>query len=95
MKGGIAADVLHDEIVKSKWDIERHTGRDVTLFCYPNGEITSEAANLVRDNYGGACTTRSGWNSRSNDNHALLRLGLHEDISSNVHYFLARLSGWV
>jgi len=87
--------VLQHEIVQSKAIIEKRLNAPVDLFCYPNGDTSPAAVDLVRSNYAGAVTTKSGWNSPDSDPILLHRVGIHQGNSYNETAFLARLSGWV
>lgn len=50
-----------------------------TLFCYPNGDVSSNAMAVVRERYLGACLTEQGWNGRKVDPFQVRRYNMHED----------------
>ena len=92
--GRLPAQALEGEIVDSRTSLQDLTGQSIELFCYPNGETSPEAIELVRRHYLGAVTTGKGWHDPSADPHLIRRIGVHEDVSNGRDPFLARLSGW-
>jgi len=75
--------------------LEQSTGSAPKLFCYPNGDVSQQAAERVRTQYIGACTTTNGWNRSDCDPYALRRITLHEGNSGTIRAFKARISGLV
>jgi peptidoglycan/xylan/chitin deacetylase (PgdA/CDA1 family) len=89
----LTAQQLEDELQMSRASLEQLIGREVDLFCYPNGDWSPAALALVRKTYRAAVTTVSGWNMPDSDPHLLRRLSVHEDISADPASFLARVAG--
>jgi peptidoglycan/xylan/chitin deacetylase (PgdA/CDA1 family) len=92
---GLALEVLKAEVADSKERLSDLTGQPVGLFCYPNGDYSTEAVTEVRNVYAAAVTTSPGWNQSSTDSHLMHRMAIHEDISFEVHSFLARVGALV
>ncbi|MGR3293118.1 MAG: polysaccharide deacetylase family protein, partial [Candidatus Scalindua sp.] len=72
--------VIENEICKSKEIIEKETGREVSHFCYPNGNYNDQIKGLVSGSYKSACTTNSGFVSKESDIYALNRIGINEEM---------------
>lgn len=83
------------EIIESQSTLEMRLERPVRLFCYPNGDTSTVAMKLVEKHYQAAVTTKKGINKQATSAHRLMRIGVHEDISSLPDAFYARLSAWV
>ena len=87
----IPATRLYDEVSGSKLELEALLGEKVDLFCYPNGDYSDDAVDLVRRSYTGAVTTGSGWNYKAADPCRLRRVTLHEGSSSDEPSLLGRV----
>jgi peptidoglycan/xylan/chitin deacetylase (PgdA/CDA1 family) len=88
-------EILREEVNGSLDDILSRFGDRPCTFCYPNGDRSEDAEQLVRARYVGACTVERGWNTVDSDPFSLKRIGIHEDVSYDRARFLARLSGWI
>ncbi len=95
LKAGVTPDVVAREVMESRERIAAELGRPVELFCFPNGDVSNEAAKLVRSTYRAAVTTQRGINRADADRHGLKRIGIHEEIGNTPTRFAARLSGWL
>jgi peptidoglycan/xylan/chitin deacetylase (PgdA/CDA1 family) len=95
MNDDLSCDVLESEIGQSRDEIRQQTGRPVRLFCYPNGDTTSKALEVVRRHYDGAVTTKKGWNEPTSDRCLIRRISMHDDVSRRRDSFLARVSTWI
>lgn len=91
----LSPEIAEREIVQSKKLLEQQLDRAVNLFCYPNGDSTAHAVDLVGRHYAAAVTTRRGINTAGTAPHQLLRIGVHEHVSDTPTKFKARLSGWI
>ncbi len=90
----LAPEKAEHEILASKRMLEERLGKSVQSFCYPNGDVSAHAAQLVTAHYRLAVTTQRGINGPNQDPYRLKRIGLHEDIANTRTAFAARLSGW-
>lgn len=86
---------LSDEIVASREIIADQLSTLPRTFCYPNGDTSRHAVELVRQSYMGAVTTQRGWHDPAGDAWTIRRIGVHEDITRRRASFIARLSGWL
>lgn len=93
--GRTSSPLLEREIVGSRKQLQDLSGQAIEVFCYPNGETSAPALDLVRRHYSGAVTTRGGWHLPGADPYLVRRIGVHEDVSSAEDPFLERLSGWL
>lgn len=70
-------ETCRDQLQRSKATIESLTGQSCDHFCYPNGNMNGDVAQLVREaGYKSAVTTNSGLNAAGDDPYALRRMHL-------------------
>lgn len=93
--GAISPQDLEREIVDSRRHLQEFSSQTIELFCYPNGETSPAAIDLVRQHYSGAVTTSRGWHHASSNPYLIRRVGVHEDVSSTREMLLDRLSSWI
>lgn len=82
---------LRDEIVGCLDDMQFLGNAFVSIFCYPNGDITGKGERLVSDHYKAACTTKTGWNRAGCNPYDLHRFNLHDGNSYNGLTLLATI----
>lgn len=84
--------VAEEEIVRSRNDIEARLGQPTELFAYPNGNYSADLqAILRRHGFRAAMTTRKGWVGECANLLAIPRIAIHEDVSSTLPLFFARI----
>lgn len=91
----LSPEELEHEILGSRAYLEEHLHKPVNLFCFPNGDYSPQALNLVERGYTGAVTTRRGIVDAHQAPHQLTRIGLHDHVSQSPRQFGARLSAWL
>ncbi len=69
---------LRNEIVLCKDDLEALGVGNISLFCYPNGDITNQGERFVAETYIGACTTTNGINVADTSPYNLKRFNFHD-----------------
>lgn len=70
----LSDDDLRIEIGESRRMLEQRIGREVELFCYPNGNFDERAHRIVRDHYAAAVTSRPGMVDQGDDDWLLPRI---------------------
>jgi len=85
----------HDEIFRSKIELEKAIRRPVEIFCYPFGEYDNESIELLKEaGYLGACSNRPGANkfsSRSKNQYRLKRTEI--GVTDTFFEFEKKLAG--
>ncbi len=81
------------EIQESMQDLNTLASHRSHVFCYPNGDISEQAENLVQQHYNGACTTAQGINLQDCDPFKLKRFNLHNGNSGSSTRLLSTLLG--
>ncbi|MFO1367576.1 MAG: polysaccharide deacetylase family protein [Marinagarivorans sp.] len=92
---GLDETQLRYEIQHSQRLLQERLERSVNLFCFPNGDYSAAALQLVEETYHAAVTTQRGIVHMGQKLHALTRIGLHNDVSATPVAFGARLSAWI
>lgn len=84
-------EALHSEIVGCLKDLTELHVPWAPIFCYPNGDISTEGERLVAEHYAAACTTKTGWNTLDDSEYALTRYNLHDGNSGTTRSMLATI----
>ena len=87
-------EIAISEIKNSKSIIEHHIGSKIHSFCYPNGDYDNSIANAVKnEGYKVAFSTQSGNVTPRNNEMAIPRINIHEDMTSTIPLFICRILG--
>jgi peptidoglycan/xylan/chitin deacetylase (PgdA/CDA1 family) len=89
---GLDHGLMYQEVNQSAIDLEASLGTPIAGFCYPNGDHTSRAVELVGHRYQYAVTTNSGWNTVATNRALLRRIGVHDDVSDTPRRLIARVA---
>lgn len=92
----IPENTVKKELIDSKHKLlEKGLMNDSCLsFCYPNGNVNGDISRLVHESgYDIAVTTKNGWNQNDSDMMTLNRVGVHQDMTSNIPLFATRITG--
>jgi peptidoglycan/xylan/chitin deacetylase (PgdA/CDA1 family) len=82
------------EVAASRAALERELPGHAVAFCYPNGNWSPAVADVVRAHgFRLAFSTERGLVGPDSPRFALRRVNMHEDVTSSVPLFLARLAG--
>lgn len=92
---GVSPEIIQNEVINSKLQLQEQLDQPIDLFCYPNGDTSASAVELVRSHYLAAVTTEKGINRANSPLHSLQRIGIHEDIGNTATKFGASLSNWM
>ncbi len=84
-------EALKQQIAGCRSDLEAMKINVTPIFCYPNGNITEKAEQIVANCYQAACTTKTGWNKLTRSEYDLHRFNLHDGNSSTPRAFLATI----
>jgi peptidoglycan/xylan/chitin deacetylase (PgdA/CDA1 family) len=93
--GQVSTHELEREIAGSRRSLQDLCGQAIDVFCYPNGETSPGAIDMVRRHYLGAVTTHVGWHNTGGDPYLVCRIGVHDDVSASKDAFLERVAGWL
>jgi peptidoglycan/xylan/chitin deacetylase (PgdA/CDA1 family) len=87
----LPVDQVARELQQSRGRLEEVLGREVTSFCYPNGDYNTRVRDeAARAGYRVAVTTEAGLNDRSSDPLALRRIHTDHDLT----HFIQSTSGF-
>lgn len=67
---------VRDEIVHSKKELEKITGRECKVFAYPYGKFSDEILKIVRENYQAAVVVKRGFYENGDDKFRIKRIGI-------------------
>jgi len=85
---------LDKELLESKTVIESQLNTTINSFSYPNGDCTKTITESVKQySYDVAFGTEQGFVTHADNPYTLKRINIHEDMTSSMPMFLARIIG--
>lgn len=86
-----------NEIVNSKYELEKLCGTPINHFAYPNGNYNDYSVKYVREaGYATARTTDVGWNDTNSNMYTLKVLGISDDANlTKLRFQISGLSMWI
>lgn len=95
LESNLAPETVAQEVADSKRRLLEELPRFAQVFCYPNGDSSPLARDLVAEHYKAAVTTSRGINlSTGLRPFELLRIAIHEDRCNTAVKFSSRLANW-
>ncbi len=91
----ISANEIQKELIKSKEKLifENAVENEFVPFCYPNGNFNEDIVKMVENTgYSMAVTTTNGWNRINANPYCLKRIGIHQDMASNLTMFGCKIT---
>jgi peptidoglycan/xylan/chitin deacetylase (PgdA/CDA1 family) len=88
----LPAAAAEDEMKRSGEAVEDWTGRECRVFAYPFGHHNGETADLARQLFPASVIVGGGWWKEDADRARIPRIAIHQDMSSTIALFTARLA---
>ncbi|MEA5115726.1 MAG: polysaccharide deacetylase family protein [Geobacteraceae bacterium] len=88
----VSPEIMKDEILTSRGDIEHHLGCCIKTFAYPNGNHNKNISCVLEENgFYGAVTTQKGFLCSTTSPMKIPRVAVHEDVSTTISLLRARI----
>jgi peptidoglycan/xylan/chitin deacetylase (PgdA/CDA1 family) len=84
----LLAEQAYEEIINSKRVIQKYLEKDVRLFAYPYGRLTSESKDIIKNNFSGACSVKLDFASLKSDIYTLPRIDMYYFSNNNFFKYI-------